>query len=80
MSAKTVKMLDTVEDSHILTDPEEMKVPAAPGHAETKKMGKRDRIISVSRVGKFLKGGTYKLPASQADELVFLNVAQEAEA
>lgn len=80
MSSKTVKMLQTVEDSHVLADPEEMKVTPVPGHVVTPTTDKRDRVLTQSRVGKFMKGGTYEIPASQAEELVLLGYAQEVSA
>ena len=80
MSSKTVRMLDTVEDSHVLTDPKEMEVPAVPGHAVKQTKGKRDRILTESRVGKLAKDGGYVLPTTQADELIALKFAEEVSA
>lgn len=80
MSSKTVRMLDAVEDSHVLTDPKEMEVPPVPGHSVKQTKDKRDRVLTESRVGKLARGGAYVLPTTQADELITLKVAEEVSA
>lgn len=72
-----ITMLQTVEDSHVLSDPKEMDVAPVPGHVVTEAKDKRGRLLTQSRVGKFHKGSTYDLPKSQADELILLKYARK---
>lgn len=72
-----VTMLDTVEDSNEFTADELKDVPAmTAGTISYRERKSGEKLISVCRVDKLVKGSVYDLPASQANVLKKLGYAE----